>query len=178
MKKLLTLILVLLFIVPNCTANDVLRPSFKEFCPDVYYHKNYIPNDWYEPQKFTTKEKALLWSSIIICLYPAIITYPMAISDTKWRRKQRAKKIIEEYNTALTYWKEREAAFERSLDLCSKSKDKAGCYVNVKLNESNKNLMIEQNNLLQGVITGIVGTHIQQTITNTNLQQINTKLQF
>jgi hypothetical protein len=115
-----------------------------------------------------------MWSSIAI-IYPAFICYPMAISDTKWRRKQRSKKIRTTYNNALRYWQERERSFNNSLSLCDSTKDVASCYVQVKLNEEQKSLAIERNRILKNIENGLYGIQAQQNNTNLNLQLINNK---
>lgn len=172
MKKAFLLLSLLSLLSSNITlAVEIPRPTFEEFCPPIYYHKDFISEDAILPARFTTKQKAALWSSIVV-LYPAIITYPLAISDTKWRRQQKSNIIREEYNTALSYWKQREASFEHSLSLCDTLQEKATCYLQVKFNEQQKDLAIQQNEILKGISYSIGGLVAQQAITNMQLQQL------
>ena len=173
MKKILSIILIVLLQLPLLSL-AMEKPSFKEFCPEVYYHKDLLPDDWFEPAKYSTWAKTGLWCSIVL-FYPAILTYPMAISDTEWRRKQRAKKIINEYNPSVLYWRQREESFNQSLALCDSTNDVASCYIQVKLNEQQKNLAIENNRLLRGIGMGLVGIQSQQSLTNLQLYQMQQK---
>lgn len=156
--------------VDKVTQNTIPRPSFKEFCPEVYYHKEYMDANWVEEKKFSTGQKALLWVPWV-GIFSMVPTYSLAISDTKWRRKQRSQKIIANYNHALDYWKGREKSFNESLELCKAVSDVATCYIQVKHNEYQKSLLIEQNKLLRGIGMGVV-------LMNQNLNNIKYKLQY
>ena len=171
MKKILSILLVIFLQLPQLSI-AIEKPSFKEFCPEAYYHKELMPVDWYEPAKYSTWAKTGLWCSILVFVYPAIITYPLAISDTEWRRKQRAKKIIADFNSSVEYWRQREESFNQSLALCDKTQDTASCYLQVKINEQQKNLAIENNRLLRGIGLGITGIQAQQANTNFQLYQM------
>ena len=95
-KKILSVLLVLFLHVPTL----VFVESLGEYCASNYKLEGIIPEDWYPEAKYSTWAKAGLWASGAL-LYPAIFTYPMAISDTEWRRKQRAVKIREKCNPYL-----------------------------------------------------------------------------
>ena len=170
MKKILSILLIFILQQPLFSF-AIEKPSFEEFCPEIYYHKELLSEDWIEPAKYSTAQKAGLWCGIIL-FYVAIATYPMAISDTKWRRKQRAKKIIANYNSSVMYWRQREESFNQSLILCDSTKDIASCYVQVKMNEQQKNLAIVNNHLLRGIGMGLVGIQAQQANTNLQLYQM------
>jgi hypothetical protein len=172
MNKILSLFLSFLFLSNSIFAAEIAKPSFEEFCPAIYYHKEPLPENWIETQQYSRSENALMWSSIII-FYPAIICYPLAISDTEWRRKQRSKKIRTAYNSSLKYWQDREKSFNNSLALCDSTKDAASCYVQVKLSEEQKSLAIERNRILKNIENGLYGIQVQQANTNLNLQTLN-----
>lgn len=166
MRILILLLIYLIVIEPSYAI--VQKPSFQEFCPAQYYGKEYLPRNWCEPAKYPTHVKALFWSSIVL-FYPAIVCYPLAISDTEWRRQQRSNKIRKEYNATLHYWKQREASFNTSLELCDSSKDKAACYMQVRNNEIQRNLTLEQNELLRGIGIDLVRTNHQLYNINSTL---------
>lgn len=176
MLKHISTILCLIILSSNVSAVQIARPSFEEFCPAIYYHKEPLPEDWIEEAKYSKTKKALLWSSGLVYFPITFATYPFAISDSEWRRKQRSKKIRAAYNTTLKYWQEREQSFNDSLSLCESTKDVASCYIQVKINEEQKALSIERNRILKNIEKGLYGIQAQQSSTNFNLQQINNKL--
>lgn len=172
MKKGFIYTLLISLLIPNMAFSmEIPRPTFEEFCPPIYYHKDFIPENAILPARFSTGEKTAMWCGIVL-LYPAFFTYPLAISDTEWRRKQRTRKIRDEYNSALSYWKQREASFEQSLSICDTMQDKANCYLQVKMNEQQKDLTIQQNELLRGIGQSINALAAQQAMTNVQLQQL------
>ena len=167
--------LFLLFIMTSEAIAVEQAPQWSEFCPTLYYQAQPLPDDFIPEKKYPTWAKTLFWSSGVL-IYPAIITYPVAITDTKWRRKQRGRKIAKEYNTHLAYWQDREQHFNNAVEACKKSKDKAVCYAQVRQIEVQKTALLKQEEMIKQLEKQADVQALQSAATSLNQVNMNYQL--
>lgn len=109
-----------------------LKPVFKDYCPDEYYHKEFI----------TKKDVKKPIPQVFVIAGFAAFAIPGFLFNMYNNRTRNV--CVEIVNSNIQFWKIREEAFEKRLKECEISKDVVYCYSQLADRELQARTMFEQ----------------------------------
>jgi len=184
MKKILSLFVLLSL----CTApvlaiqqgkavkdNDVIAPKWSEFCPSEYLGEKPLTSQ--DGSKMGKCHDKRVWVNVLagITVIPALYCIGEGYHNQMF---------IIKHNQSQAYWDNRKQRFDSAIATCVSSPiaGQAGCYMQVRQLEEQRNNQLTQNTLAQKQLQSQSYSNLNQTLQgiqmNNSLNKINNNLKY